>query len=267
MIEKIINIESLNIRSEPIVTPATTLNILHLGQSIWIDDQNIDLNAEWLEVEAVLGGQKTSGYIKRVINNVFSIRDKSTPQREELVSQAVMQWLRFDQGQGLEYDRPYSEYVGEMWKMLKMKLDGTDRDMPWSAAFISYIVARSSKNFDKYASFRFASSHSKYLHDSIIKRNTNDQSAPFWGYRLGEVKPQIGDIVARWRETERNFNDAAIDDSFKSHTDIIVSINADYILAIGGNVSQSVSISRYNKSGAGFILPEKQAFMLMANKT
>jgi hypothetical protein len=179
MIEKIVNIEGLNIRSEPIVTPATVLNILHLGQSVWIDDQNTDLNAEWLKVEALFEGKKIEGHIKRIVNDIFSTRDKSTPEREELVTQAVMQWLRFDQGRGMEYDKPYSGYIGEMWQNLKMKLDGTDRDMPWSAAFISYIVSRSAKKYKKYANFRFASSHSKYLHDSIIKKPRMIKQHPF----------------------------------------------------------------------------------------
>lgn len=264
MSSKIVNIEALNLRSEPLMDPSTRRAVLHLGQTLTVLDE--DPSADWVQVEAQIQEVEMTGYVKRVINGVFSLREPVTAQREALVNNAIKQWLRFDQGQGMEYEKPYSSYVGEMWKSIKLNLDGNDRDMPWSAAFISFVVRKTATDAENYANFKFSSSHSRYLHDSIIKKESGDTSVPFWGYRLNEKMPQVGDIVARWRETERNYNDATHDDSFKSHCDIIISVNASFVIAIGGNVAQSVSITRYEKSGAGFLLPARQAFMLMANK-
>jgi hypothetical protein len=265
MVSKVVNIEALNLRSDPIVDPTNRLGILHLGQALTVVDDNPSV--DWVKVKAKIKESEIIGYVKRVINGVFSLRELVAAHREALVKNAIKQWMRFDQGQGVEYNKPYSGYVGEMWKSIELNLDGNDRDMPWSAAFISFVVRKSSAEVNKYANFKFASSHSRYLHDSIIKKQRGDVSVPFWGYRLNEQMPQVGDIVARWRETERNYNDAAHDDSFKSHCDIIASVNADFVLAIGGNVGQSVSITRYEKTGAGYLLPNRQAFMLMVNNT
>ena len=263
MSTKIVNIEALNLRSAPIVDQSNRLGILHLGQTVTVLNEN--QNSEWIQAATQLNKVKVTGYIKRIINGVFSLREPVSPQREALIANAVRQWIRFDQGQGLEYIHPYSGYIGEMWKSIKMKLDGNDRDMPWSAAFISFVVRKTSAEMASYSNFNFAPSHSKYLHDSIIKRKDGDSSVPFWGYRLSEQMPQPGDIIARWRETERKYDDAAHDHSFKSHCDIIASVNADFVLAIGGNVNQSVNITRYEKSGGGYLLPSKQVFMLMVN--
>ncbi|WP_447797763.1 DUF2272 domain-containing protein [Pseudomonas moraviensis] len=263
MASKFVNIEALNLRSDPVVDPTNRLGILHLGQQLTVLDGSTD--TEWMKVKAKIKEKDIIGYVKQNINGVFSHREPVSAPRETLVSNAIAQWLRFDQGQGMEYNKPYSGYVGEMWKSIKLSLDGNDRDMPWSAAFISFVIRKSVAVENKYKNFKFASSHSRYLHDSIIRRQSDDVSVPFWGYRLNEQIPQIGDVVARWRETERNYNDASHDDSFKSHCDIIVSVNADFVLAIGGNVGQSVSITRYEKTGAGYLSHSGQAFMLMVN--
>ncbi|MNN24649.1 hypothetical protein D3C81_1380880 [compost metagenome] len=105
------------------------------------------------------------------------------------------------------------------------------------------------------------------MHASITKRKAADNNAPFWGFRLHEKQPEIGDIVGKWRETSRDFDDAAAGDSFKSHSDIIVSVRPDHVLAIGGNVQQSVNITRYEKTGAGFPAVQDGVFILMANQT
>ncbi len=104
------------------------------------------------------------------------------------------------------------------------------------------------------------------MHDSIVQRDGNNSNAPFWGFQLHEKRPQIGDIVGKWRVTRRDFGDARAGSGFKSHTDIIVSIRNDHVLAIGGNVNHSVSITRYRKTDVGFLAAEGKTFMLMVNQ-
>ena len=53
---------------------------------------------------------------------------------------------------------------------------------------------------------------------------------------------------------------------FKSHSDIIVSVSPDFVLAIGGNVSHSVNITRYEKTASGFLTGKDEVFMLMVNQ-
>ena len=90
----------------------------------------------------------------------------------------------------------------------------------------------------------FATAHARYIHDAINQRLGGTQS-PFWGYRLEEEKPQLGDMVCAWREVRTDFDYAADHRSFKSHCDIIVEIKKTGVKAVGGNVSNSMAIKNF----------------------
>jgi hypothetical protein len=263
--KKFVDLEALNLRSAPEMSPETRIAILHLGQPVEVLSPAPEPG--WIKVKATVGGVAKTGVVKAEINGQPSLRSPVSPQREALVAQAIAEWLRFEKGQGQEHHAPYFSYIGEMWQAIGLNLDGRDRDQFWSAAAISFMVRNAGNTVPKYKKFKFAAAHARYMHDAIIRREKNDTKAPFWGFRLHEVKPEIGDIACKWRESPRDFDDAANSDAFKSHTDIIVSVQPDFVLAIGGNVGQSVNITRYAKTGAGFLAPQDQVFMHMVNRT
>ncbi|HEX6995705.1 MAG TPA: DUF2272 domain-containing protein [Gammaproteobacteria bacterium] len=253
-----VDVEALNLRSRPEVAPNTRLAILYLCQRVEVLGQ-ADV-AGWVRVSV----ETESGRLEGFVSEKY-LREPVSPAREALVSEAIQQWLRFEKGLGREFDEPFAGYVGEMWRAIGLDLDGHDRDVPWSAAAISFMVRRAAEEFPQYGNFRFSASHSRYIHDSIIKRQRNDTSSPFWGFRLHERRPELGDIVCKWRETERDFDDAAASGNFKSHADIIVSITPDKVLAIGGNVRHSVSITRYDKTPSGFLADTQNVFVHLVN--
>jgi hypothetical protein len=152
--------------------------------------------------------------------------------------------------------------IGDMWNALELPHTGRD-DLPWSAAFISYVVRHVATKYNGYDAFVYAASHSVYIHDAIKRANVS--TAPFHGFRLFERKPQIGDMVARSREDVISFEQAATSDAFKSHTDIIVAVHADGVYAIGGNVSNSVNVTQYAKTAAGYIDEKGGVFALLVN--
>jgi hypothetical protein len=260
---KYVDIEALNLRSAPVISADNRIGILHLGQQV---QENGSVAAGWLNVTAEINGSTVSGVIKEEIDNLPSLRNPVSAEREALIAQAIKEWLRFEKGQGMEHHDPYYKYVGKMWQAINSDLDGKDRDTPWSAAAISFMVRNAGATVPKYRNFKFAAAHSRYMHDSIIKRDAGETSAPFWGFRLHEKHPQIGDIVGRWRETPRDYDDARASDAFKSHTDIIVSVRPDFVLAIGGNVDQSVNITRYEKTPGGFLAATNAVFIHMVNQ-
>ena len=194
-----------------------------------------------------------SGLVKAEIDGEPSLRDPVSASREALVSEAIKEWLRFEQGLGKETVDPFYKFIGEMWKAIDINLDGKDTDQPWSAAAISFMVRNAGKNASKYKKFKFGPAHAAYFHDSIVKQKSGDANAPFWGFRLHENRPVIGDIVGVWRKVPKTFENAEAGQAFKSHSDIIVSVKADFVLAIGGNVGDSVSITRYEKTPSGFL--------------
>lgn len=263
--KKIVDLEALNLRSAPVISPQTRFAILHLGQEI--EEIGPASAPGWLKVRAHVGGASRNGVVKAEIDGLPSLRDPGPPARETLVSEIIGEWLRFEQGQGKEHVAPFFKFVGQMWRAIGIDLDGKDRDQPWSAACISFAVRHAGEAVPKYKNFKFAAAHSKYMHDSIVKRNAENTRAPFWGFRLHEVRPQIGDLVCKWRVSPRDYDDAEASDAFKSHSDIIVSVRPDFVLAIGGNVGQSVNITRYKKTGAGFLAPRDGVFMHMVNRT
>ena len=266
-----VDVEALNFRSAPEVNPSNRKAVLHIGQPVEVLDGG---NQDWHKIRVDLDDGTTEGFVAKVITaqpatgfvSHPSLRESVSDAREALVAAAIAQWLRFAKGQGKENIDPFFKFVGEMWKGISIKLDGKDVDVPWSAAAISFMVRQAAALFPGYGKFKFAAAHSKYMHDSIVKRNKDDSSVPFWGFRLDEALPQIGDIVGRWREVPRTFQDAVVSDSFKSHTDIIISVSPDFVLAIGGNISNSVSISRYPKTASGHLSDAQGAIILMVNQ-
>lgn len=265
MTDKFVDLEALNLRSAPDAsTLANRIGILHVGQPV--KEIGPASAVGWVEIDAEINGATKRGVVKAEIGGLLSLREPVSPAREALVAEAIKEWLRFEKGQGLEHHDPFFKFVGEMWRAIGENLDGKDRDAFWSAAAISFMVRHAGAAFLKYKNFKFAASHSRYMHDSIVQRKANNKEAPFWGFRLHENRPEIGDIVGRWRVTPRDFDDAAARDDFKSHTDIIVSVRPDFVLAMGGNVRQSVNITRYVKTGAGFLAPENKVFIHLVNQ-
>jgi hypothetical protein len=254
-----VDTEALNLRSEPDISPETRLGILHLCQPVDVLEQTE--SPGWVRVSAELDGRTQEG----VVSGRF-LRAPASDAREALIAQAIREWLRFEKGLGREFNDPFAGYVGEMWQAIGMSLDGRDRDVPWSAAAISFMVRHAARSFSRYQNFRFAAAHARYIHDSIVRRQANDATAPFWGFRLHERRPELGDLVCRWRETERDFDDAAVSDTFKSHCDIIVRITADEVFAIGGNVNHSVGITRYDKTPSGFLAGSNNVFAHLVNR-
>jgi hypothetical protein len=252
MIDKFVDLEALNFRTSPDTSSlANRIGILHLGQSV---KEIGPASAEnWVEIEAEIGGVPKRGMVKAEINGLSSLREPVSKAREALISEAIKEWLRFEQGQGKEHIAPFSGFVGDMWNAIDLNLDGDDVGVPWSAAAISFMVRNAGKNFPKYNNFKFAAAHWKYMHDSIMKQKAEDTNAPFWGFRLFQKQPEIGDIVGQYRLRPHDFDDAAAGRAFASHCDIIVSERPDFVLAIGGNVRNSVSITRYEKTPGGFI--------------
>ncbi|MCP5242924.1 MAG: DUF2272 domain-containing protein [Burkholderiales bacterium] len=118
----------------------------------------------YVKVTAIIGGVDKEGFVSEKY-----LRDPVSDGREALIHQVIHEWKRFNFGLGREHEDPYFEYIGEMWRRINLDLDGKDRDVPWSAAAISYMVHNAGQTLltTKYSKFHFAAAHSRYVHDSI----------------------------------------------------------------------------------------------------
>lgn len=225
---------------------------------------------KWLMVES--GGREGA---------VFGdyLRQPVAQSKEALLKNAIAEWVRFRKGKAQEATQPYAGYVGEMWQSLGLNYDGTSRypngdEVPWSAAFISFVVRKSGS---QYARFKFHESHSVFSHDAIQARILANMNKPFWGYRITERKPALGDIIHRNRDGgSYSYDYAESHSEFKSHSDFVVEVRQNIVRVLGGNVGDTVSMSsfsggddlqEYTLDSSGFLAPGQRIIALLRNRS
>jgi len=152
---------------------------------------------------------------------------------------------------GFEANDGYSQRVSRYWKEgTNLNYDGNDRNIPWSASFISWIYKMGGSK-DR---FKYNASHSKYITDSIKNRKQGMLDAPFVGYRINEVSPEVGDMVCYSRQSNVNYDTTG---GYKSHCDIVVAKSKNKIEVIGGNVNQSVTKKFLKTDSKGMIVDNR----------
>ena len=201
------------------------------------------------------------------------LRDPGHPAIEALLRAAIDEWLRFDKGRADERADPYCGYVAEMWAALGEAYDGRSRfpngeEVPWSAAFISWVVRKAGS---PYEGFKHASAHSVFVHNAIKARMTNRTEKPFWGYRITEQAPALGDIIQRNRKDKVSFSFAENHLHYPSHSDIVIEVTPDVVRVIGGNVGDTVALGaspqEYEVDAQGFLRAGQGVIALLKNRT
>lgn len=177
----------------------------------------------------------------------FFLYDKYFSVRANAVRKAVREWEDWGKqtidinnrtivSGGKENDSGYAERVGKYWQdALNKNYDGYDRDIAWSASFISYVW----KDAGAGDRFPYSESHSTYIRDSISNRKANMFNKPFVGLKVNEYAPKVGDMVCYSREMQQDLYD--LTGAYRSHCDIVVAKGKNFIEVIGGNVGQAVT--------------------------
>ncbi|MGO7683458.1 DUF2272 domain-containing protein [Rhizobium ruizarguesonis] len=129
-------------------------------------------------------------------------------------------------------------------------MDGRDTGSYWSATFISWLektaLARNQ--------FRYSIRHSVFISQSIRDRLSSRADAGYWGWRLNERKPTVGDIVCWGREPGVDYDHQKQGD-YDGHSDIVVAVEADKIWIVGGNVGNSVTKRPLPLGSNGYLAP------------
>jgi hypothetical protein len=144
-------------------------------------------------------------------------------------------------------------------------VDGRNHDMPWSAAFISWVMKRAGAG-DR---FRYSTQHSVYIYQAIrdlLRRNT---AAGYWCWHLNELKPRIGDVVCWSRQPGIDYENQN-GGNYAGHCDIVVEVLSDRVNVIGGNVGDSVTRRPLPLNDFGFLSPTtfgpETLFAIMQNR-
>jgi len=126
----------------------------------------------------------------------------------------------------------------------------------WSAAFVSYVMRAAGVDRTE---FPPAASHATYV-DALISQAAHfPATAPFLPHRPEERAPQPGDLICAdrggypitdWRQR------AADAGRFRPmHCDIVVGIAPGVVEAVGGNVLDAVTLTRFPTDASGYLLP------------
>jgi Uncharacterized protein conserved in bacteria (DUF2272) len=164
-----------------------------------------------------------------------------------------------------EGEEGWYERVGTYWHdgVNINGIDGRDHGVPWSAAFISWVMKTAGAG-DR---FRYSSQHSVYI-SQAIRDFLQGRAAGFWGRRLNEQKPKVGDLVCWGREAGVDYDHQHGGD-YAGHCDIVVDVRPDEVDIVGGNVGDSVT-KRPLGLNSGYLKPVtmggENLFALMENR-
>lgn len=234
-----------------VLVPGTRLEVKEI-----VPGERVSGNAEWCALAD--GDYCWSGGCRQVQKSVTGAAPVAAPADaaaagggfvDRAVAVALEEWAFFGRQErdlqgalirtgGKETDSPYAERVGRYWRegTNTQGLDGRNTDSFWSATFISYIMRRAGAG----KAFRYSVKHSVFVAQAIRDRLAQ-RDAGYWGYRLDERKPQVGDIICCQRGDAAISFDQQKGGDYPSHTDLVVAVHADRVDVIGGNVGDSVT--------------------------
>lgn len=226
---------------------------------------------KWKEVDVIdgpLAGRR--GFVSSV--NLAEVHSDGAAR---LVKAAAFYWEKFNRGKGKEGDEGgpnYKQMVLDMWDALgggRPPNDNTSHPKwPWSAAGMSAFVRKAGQG-GGYDAFRYSNGHHAFIKHGVRMREAGDASGPFWGHRLGEHRPRIGDLVVRWRGGVKTYDQVkaimSTSTTFLSHTDVVCEIRPGFLWALGANNSNSVNRAKYLLDPTGFVRPVSDRFMILRN--
>ncbi|MDB5413047.1 MAG: hypothetical protein JWR10_1382 [Rubritepida sp.] len=138
----------------------------------------------------------------------------------------------------------------------------------WSAAFISWVIGAAGVDTPEFAP---DASHSRYLDHLDVLAAAWPALAPFMPREPALYAPRPGDLVChdRSRRPLLAWADRAAErGQFRPmHCDIVVAAGPGVVEAVGGNVTDSVTLSRLETDGEGRLLPKQPpALVIMENR-
>ncbi|WP_165851430.1 DUF2272 domain-containing protein [Brumimicrobium aurantiacum] len=121
---------------------------------------------------------------------------------------------------------------GAGWDWITLdNIEEFDSKYAWSAAFISYIARKD------YFNFPASATHANYT--VWARERANQGHTAQIAVETHSYKPRPGDIVIKKRGYTGDL--AGLYPTAKTHGDIVVENNGNYITVIGGNISNSVT--------------------------
>ncbi len=176
------------------------------------------------EIKNKLNGHSLSSgeSISNSIGNIQRPGETITASGNAMADKAMAEYNFWGKGAKKECDPAMRARLTTYWSAAGLPYQNCTK-VPWSAAFISYVTGLS------------AAGHWKYINDAYHSKNG-------WTFhRPSEYTPQVGDLVCGSRSGGK-FNPNT---NYKSHCDIVHSINGNTVTTIGGNVGDTVRLKHF----------------------
>jgi len=133
---------------------------------------------------------------------------------------------------------------------------GVWSDPAWSAAFISYVMRAAGVDERE---FHASASHAFYLDAILRDARSFPGLAPFVPHDIPDRAPEPGDLIcadrsrrplSNWRERESEAG------QFRPmHCDLVIRTGPGVAEAVGGNIADAVTLTRYAADASGRLLP------------
>ncbi len=141
----------------------------------------------------------------------------------------------------------------------------------WSAAFVSWVMRSAGVDARE---FPGSAAHAFYLDGLLSDARDFPALAPFVPHGVAERPPVPGDLLCadRSRRPLRDWRERLAETGqFRPmHCDIVVRAGPYAVEAVGGNIADAVTLSRFAADAAGFLVPrppgEPVAFAVMENR-
>ncbi|WP_374307231.1 DUF2272 domain-containing protein [Dongia sp.] len=133
-----------------------------------------------------------------------------------------------------EDERKGSALVAKYWRSVGTQWTGYDGDKPWSAAFISWVMAAAGVPADEMPA---TATHAGYLRAAIAEQGKWRPHPP------QDYAPRPGDLICATRAGQQIERYDQVPAGATLHCDIVVRTMPGLLDSIGGNVRNSVSKS------------------------
>lgn len=159
-----------------------------------------------------------------------------------------------------EDERLGSALVTKYWHAVGLDWTGLDGDKPWSAAFVSWVMAEAGVPADEMPA---STTHAGYLRAAIAGAGKGHWRA----YPPAGYAPRPGDLICATRAGQTIAKFDVIPARATLHCDIVVLAGGGRLESIGGNVRNSVTKS-VRRLGGGERLSgnaDRHWFLVLAN--
>ncbi|ONG49722.1 hypothetical protein BKE38_20395 [Pseudoroseomonas deserti] len=128
----------------------------------------------------------------------------------------------------------------------------------WSAAFISYVLRNAGVDQRE---FPGSAAHAFYIDGMLADAAAFPATAPFIPHDWDSYPPQVGDLVCADRSDRHlahwQLRRAETGQFRPMHCDIVVQAGPGEVAAIGGNIADAVTLSRFAADASGRLLPRQ----------